>query len=135
MATAHPGEMEVWQTIRGEHRAFTRVPFSHAIHWLDDNGEGGAASIRDVSRSGVRLSLGRFLRPGPCVRLVFDGIAFNGAQIEVRAVVVWCRPENSASDQFAAGFRIVQGERGTLGAMSEVFYTAIRQYAETHQFH
>lgn len=133
MALAQQNRTEAWQEMPGEHRVFTRVPFAHAVSWIGTNGDGGIAAIRNVSRSGVGLSLGRFLRPGPVVRLVFDDIEYDGDPIEVQALTVWCRPEPGAPDRFIAGFHIVQGERQTLGAMSEVFYAAIDQYAEMHQ--
>ncbi len=132
MALVQYSRIEAWQEMPGDHRVFTRVPFAHAVRWLGANGDGGSASIRDVSRSGLSVSFGRFLRPGPVVRLVFDDIEYSGARIEVQALTVWCRPEPGAPDRFLAGFKIVQGERHTLGAMSEVFYAAIRQYAEVH---
>lgn len=134
MGLAQRDTSESWRTMTGEHRVFTRVPFSHAARWMNGaKGDEGVAAIRDVSRSGLGMSLGRFLRPGPVLRVVFDDIEFDGSPIEVQAITVWCRPDSAQAGRFLAGFSIVQGERQTLGAMSEVFYAAIRQYAAIHQ--
>ncbi len=135
MALAQRNDMQAWKFVPGEQRVFTRVPFSYPVRWLGDKGDGGTAWVRDLSRSGVGLSLSRFLRPGPVVRVVFDGIEFEGSPIEMQATTVWSRPENGAPDRFVAGFKIVQGERTTLAAISEVFYTALNQYADAHQLH
>ena len=102
---------------------------------MSDRGDSGVASVRDVSRSGVCLLLTRFLRPGPVIRIVFDGIDYQGAPVDLQAITVWSRPENGAPDRFIAGFKIVQGERDTLGAISEVFYAAIHAYGEAHPSH
>jgi len=133
VALAQQNLSEAWQLTPEEHRVFTRVPFSHPVRWIGGDGEGGIAAIRNVSRSGVGVSLGRYLRPGPVVRLAFDGFEYEGGAIDVQALTVWCRPEPGTPDRFLAGFKFVQGERRTLGAVSEVFYAAIRQYAEAHE--
>jgi hypothetical protein len=135
VALAQQNETEARQTAPGEHRVFTRVPFDHSVRWEGGHGDRGRASARNVSRTGIALSSGRFLRPGPVVRFVFDDIAYNGAPIEVHAITVWCRPVPDAPGTFAAGFSVVQGERHTLAAMSEVFYAAIRQYTALHHLH
>jgi hypothetical protein len=56
-------------------------------------------------------------------------------KIELQAITIWSKPDNGSRDRFIAGFKIIQGERDTLGAISEVFYAAINQYADTHQLH
>jgi len=134
VAVAPYSQTTAWRETPEEQRVFTRVPFAHPVRWIGVNGDSGPATLRNVSRSGVSVSLGRFLRPGPVVRLVFDDIEYAGQPIEVQALTVWCKPENGSPDRFVAGFKIIQGERHTLGAMSEVFYAAIREYAATHQF-
>lgn len=134
MAVASYSPTTTWRETPEEQRVFTRVPFAHPVRWAGMNGDEGSAILRNVSRSGVSVSLGRFLRPGPVVRLVFDDIKYARQPIEVQALTVWCKPERGAPDRFIAGFKIVQGERHTLGAMSEVFYAALREYAAKHQF-
>lgn len=120
------------QMLPGEHRIFTRVPFAYPVRWSTDRGESGLASLRDVSRCGVNLSLGSYFRPGPVVRLSFDGIDYCGKTIEVQALTVWCLPDTNDLGAFVGGFSIVHGESDTLGAMSEIFYAALRRYAETY---
>ncbi len=129
---ATEGTGEARQLLPSEQRVFTRVPFVHSVRWSTDRGESGLASLRDVSRSGVGLSLGSYFRPGPVLRLSFDGMDYCGKPIEVQALTVWCRAEAHDRDAFAGGFSIVHGESTTLGAMSEIFYAALRRYAETY---
>ena len=134
MAVLHESEtQQPWRVTPDEQRVFTRVPFAHTVRWLSDKGDGGTATVRDVSRSGLCLSLTRFLRPGPEMRIYFDGIEYQGTPIALDAAIVWSRPENGARDRFVTGFRIIQNDPVTLAAISEVFYAAILQYAETHQ--
>ena len=118
--------------VPAEQRVFTRVPFAHAVRWTNDRGESGVASLRDISRTGAGLALGSYFRPGPVVHLTFEGIQYRGEAVQVTAIIVWCRPDANNRETFFAGFKIVHGEGRTLGAMSEVFYTALRQYAEAY---
>ncbi len=116
-----------------EQRVFTRVPFTHAVRWIDDRGEGGVANVRDICRTGAGLALRSYFRPGSgAVTLRFEGILYRGQAVEVRALAIWCRPDPQNREAFLGGFAIVHGDNGTLGAMSEVFYTALRQYAESY---
>ncbi len=120
------------QTVPSEQRVFTRVPFAHTVRWATFRGESGIAAVRDVSRTGVGLALGSYFRPGPAVRFTFDGILYCGEPVEVAGLTVWCRPDAHNREAFAGGFSIVHGERRTLGAMSEIFYAALRHYAEAY---
>lgn len=115
-----------------DQRIFTRIPFDHAVHWTNADGDGGPAAIRDISRSGLSLHLGRYLRPGPVLRLHFDNIDYLGRPVELDTLTVWSKSDTSAPDHFVAGFQVVHGESRTLGAISEVFYHALRQYAANH---
>ena len=115
-----------------EQRVFTRVPFAHPVRWTTDRGESGNAAVRDVSRTGIGLSLGSYFRPGPVLRFTFDGVLYCGEPVEVEGLTVWCRPDGQNREAFVGGFSIVHGERRTLGAMSEVFYAALRHYAEAY---
>jgi len=118
--------------VPAEQRIFTRVPFAHTVRWTNDRGESGLAAVRDICRTGAGLALRSYFRPGPVVRLTFEGIVYRGEPVEVQALTVWCRPDSHNREAFVGGFAIVHGEGRTLGAMSEVFYTALRQYAEVY---
>ncbi len=109
-----------------ESRIFTRLPFDSAVEWRDLTGEDGHAVIRDVSRGGLSLSLGRYMRPGPVVTVTFGDIEFTGAPVELDAAVVWCKPTDQP-DTFLAGLKIIHGGATTLAAASEVFYAAMDQ--------
>jgi len=111
-----------------EQRIFTRMPFDSAVSWSDLSGENGLASVRDVSRGGMSLSLGRYMRPGPVLTVIFDQTEFNGKPVELDMTVAWCKPTDQP-DIFLAGFKIIHSDVSTLAAASEVFYAALGQGA------
>lgn len=113
-----------------DQRIFTRVPFIHPVQWTNEQGDGGTATVRDFSRSGLSLELGRYLRPGPVLRLVFDGIGYDGHPVQLDAETVWSKADPSTPERFVAGFAVLHDHAHTLGAVSEVFYAALRQNAE-----
>lgn len=110
-----------------EQRTFTRVPFEHPVRWLKARGQSGSATVRNVGRGGLCLSLGRYLRPGRSIQVVFDDIAYQNEPVTFMARVAWCRPLDPGSVEFAAGLRVVHDEPMTLAAISEVFYTAVNR--------
>lgn len=112
-----------------EQRIFTRVGFQRPVHLHESDGEASACALREVSRGGLSVSLGRYLRPGPAVEFEFDDIAYRNRPVRFAAIVKWCRPDRQRPGQFRAGFQVVHGERDTLGAVSEVFYQALARAA------
>ena len=114
---------------QAEQRVFTRVPYHKTIQWRDAQGETGAAVLVDISRGGLSLSLSRYLRPGPALFFLFDDILYRGRPIELPALTVWSRPVPDDHGAFLAGFSLVHGQLDTLGAISEVFYAALREQA------
>jgi hypothetical protein len=109
-----------------EQRIFTRLSFDHAVQWSDAVGEHGSAQLMDFSRGGMRLSIGRYYRPGPVLSFRFDEILYQGEPVEFQAIINWCRPVPMHPETFEAGVSIVHGEMKTLSLVSEVFYTALR---------
>ena len=63
----------------------------------------GMARWLDMSDSGARLSLGRYVRPGTLLKLA---AAADAAQSAIQSVVVWCRPAGEACE-FEAGLRFL----------------------------
>lgn len=126
---ARNGLFERMRKTQSEQRVFTRVPYHKTIRWSDAQGETGAADLLDISRGGLSLSLTRYLRPGPALIFFFDDILYRGLPVEVPALTVWSRPVPEDDSVFLAGFSLVHGHLDTLGAISEVFYAALRQQA------
>ena len=109
-----------------EQRIFTRLVFDHVVEWSDAKGERGTAQLMDFSRGGMRLSIGRYFRPGPVLTFRFDEITYQGEPIEFQAIINWCNPIPLHPETFEVGVSIVHGETRTLALVSEVFYTALR---------
>lgn len=112
-----------------EQRIFTRVEFQRPVRLHESDGDASACALREVSRGGLSVSLGRYLRPGPAVEFEFDDITYRGQAVRFIAIVKWCRPDHQHPERFRAGFQVVHGERDTLGAVSEVFYHALARAA------
>jgi hypothetical protein len=73
--------------------------------------EAGTASLAHVSRAGVTLRLGRYLRPGRQVWLSFVSPLDPGTEVEVRAQVTWCRPARQGLE-FLAGLCVLRDDPG-----------------------
>lgn len=126
---ARNGLFERMCKTQSEQRVFTRVPYQKTIRWRDAHGETGAADLLNISRGGLSLSLTRYLRPGPALVFYFDDIFYRGLPVELSALTVWSRPVPDDHGAFLAGFSLVHGQLETLGAISEVFYAALREQA------
>lgn len=100
-----------------EARQFARIAFDGRIIYRYAADDAGSAHVNDVSRGGLRLSLGRYLRPGTCVMLETDGVRVNGRPIELKGRIVWCAPERRGH-RFAAGVRVMYDEADAVSAMS-----------------
>jgi hypothetical protein len=110
-------------------RAFTRVPFAHQVRWNYAPGEAGVAEICNISRGGLCLAMGRYLRPGRVLTLRFDDISFKGQPLEFDTRIVWCDSVPDELGFFNAGFQVLHGKPVTLAKISEVFYAAITRLA------
>ena len=122
--------MEATFGMRKEQRIFTRISFRHRVRWTDTHGEENECLIRDVSRGGLSVTLGRYLRPGPNVQFYFDEIDYKNTPVTFPATITWCHPDRTQPGQFYVGFQVVHGKQDTLGAVSEVFYRALAQAHE-----
>ena len=108
-----------------ERRAFVRMPFEHSLKWQEADSEGGEGTLSDVGRTGLCISLSRYLRPGRKVSVFFEDIMYKGRMITIPARLVWSRAKFD-SDTFMAGLQILHGDPETLGAVSEIFYAALQ---------
>lgn len=108
-----------------ERRAFVRMPFEHSLKWEEADSDSGEGTLSDVGRTGLCVSLNRYLRPGRKVNVFFEGIMYNGSMVAIPARIVWSRAKFE-SNIFMAGLQILHDDPETLGAVSEIFYTALQ---------
>jgi hypothetical protein len=97
MAKGTPTSLREVRTVCGG-----RLTYRH-----DGPADSGPARWCDVSRTGARIALGRYLRPGRWVTLEFDAPLVCGAPVQVRARVVWCRPSGDGLS-FEAGLSVLR---------------------------
>ncbi len=117
--------MEQYRRERGEQRAFTRVPFMEHVGWASAPGDTASALVRDVSRAGISLELGRYVRPGRVIQVVFERILYRQQPVEFTARIAWCHPATDGRSAFLAGSHVLHDQPATLAAVCEVFYTAL----------
>jgi len=85
-----------------------RLPFAERVTYRYGERYAGSALWHNVSRSGGRIHLGRYLRPGRSLLLSF------GPTTLFTAMVVWCRRAGNSAD-FEAGLWIpTNGEESVL---------------------
>jgi len=92
-----------------------RLAFTERLTYRYGERYAGSALWHDVSRSGGRVHLGRYLRPGKSLLLTF------GASAQFSAMVVWCRRAGNSAD-FEAGLWIPRN-----GEESVLHYTALAE--------
>lgn len=85
-------------------RQHTRVPHEMDLAYITAGGQGGLAQCVNVSRAGFALTLGRALRPGTMLSLLFEDDDILES-FEVQAEVAWCQPDTD-STSYSAGARI-----------------------------
>jgi len=105
-------------------RNFARVAFNSRISYQHGAGDSGMAVASDVSRGGLRLRMGRYLRPGTHVMLQSKEVHADGKPVELKGRIVWCAPEKKGH-QFAAGVRIIYDEAVAVMGISAMVNYAI----------
>ncbi len=85
-------------------RQHTRVPHEMDLAYITAGGQGGLAQCVNVSRAGFALTVGRSLRPGTILSLLFEDDEILES-FEVQAEIAWCQPD-AESTSFSAGARI-----------------------------
>ncbi|MEK7794545.1 MAG: PilZ domain-containing protein [Candidatus Hydrogenedentota bacterium] len=114
---------------RGESRTFTRVPFHHRVRLAGKNAP-CAATVYEVSRGGLSMSMRAYIRPGTIVRVTFEDITYGATPAEFDARVAWCEAQGEPNGaEYHAGLNTLHGDPETLAAMSEIFYTALTRLA------
>lgn len=113
--------------MRKERRALTRIPFEQTVFWNLNSTTRGTGMVSDVSRGGLKINLDEAVRTGPVIELTVDSILYNDGPVCLQALVRWCEPSGQGPLPYEAGLSIIHGDPKVLGAISEVFYTAIRR--------
>jgi len=85
-------------------RQHTRVPHEMDLAYITAGGQGGLAQCVNVSRAGFALKIGRSLRPGTILSLLFEDDDILES-FEVKAEIAWCQPDGEDTS-FSAGARI-----------------------------
>lgn len=70
-------------------------------------GDGGSATWIDVSRVGVRMLLGRYLRPRRVIALAFAAPWDEHTEVRLSARVIWCRQAKDSAE-FHAGLQVLR---------------------------
>lgn len=107
-----------------EARRFARVTFDGRMVYRYAADVEGTAQVSDVSRGGMRMCMGRYLRPGTRVMLEADGVRVNGQPVELKCQIVWCTPEKRGH-RFVAGIRIIYDEPDAIAAASALVNHAL----------
>lgn len=107
-----------------DERRFARVPFLGRVRFVYGAGRQGTGSAADVGRGGLRVHMGRYLRPGTklMVSIPLDGP--DQRSVELKTEVVWCRRE-AGRLEFETGLRAYYDAPEALEAISEVMYYAL----------
>ncbi|MDZ4860866.1 MAG: PilZ domain-containing protein [Candidatus Hydrogenedentes bacterium] len=105
-------------------RSFARVAFGGRLSYWHGAGNPGTAIAADVSRGGLRLHMGRYLRPGTHVLLNTDEVRSAGKPVELKGQIVWCNPEKRGQ-RFVAGVRVIYDEPDAITTISTLVTHAI----------
>jgi hypothetical protein len=107
-----------------EERQFARVPYLGRVQFVYGAGQKGSAHANDVGRGGLRVRMGRYLRPGTKLMVTIPMENSEEKSVELKSEVIWCRRERGHMD-FGAGLRVYYDAPEALDAISEVMYYAL----------
>ncbi|GMV91398.1 MAG: hypothetical protein AMXMBFR82_11760 [Candidatus Hydrogenedentota bacterium] len=105
-------------------RGLARLPlFINAEYRYGTTGE-GCAKVQNIGRAGLRLRMGRYLRPGTVVRLHLEAEDLGLDPIEFTTHIAWCIPV-SENGEFDAGLRILHDGTESLAQVSALIHAAL----------
>lgn len=107
-----------------DERRFARVPYRGQVQFECGAGSKGSALAGDVGRGGMRVRMGRYLRPGTKLMITISLAGSKKKTIELKSEVVWCR-RGPGQLEFDAGIRVYYDAPEALEAISEVMYDAL----------
>jgi hypothetical protein len=84
-----------------------RAALDGAVTYEVTPGDVGSATWIDISRVGVRMVLGRYLRPGRVIAVAFAAPWDEHTEVRLSARVIWCRQTNDSAE-FHAGFQVLR---------------------------
>jgi len=114
------------QNIRQDERTFYRIACQNKVKYAYENNQYGKGICTELGRGGMRLVMGRYLRPGRFVLVTVAGP--SGSTYEFKATVVWSRPGDEPNT-FEAGVRIYHDEPESMDQMSELMLGAVLSQA------
>ena len=116
------------QDIRGigldNQRRFVRAPLAGTVRYAYASEPGAVAKACDVSRGGLSVEMGRYLRPGTRLMLEVPGVETDGNAAELKAEIAWCRATNSGH-AFRAGIRVIEDQPDVLEVMSNLLHRSL----------
>jgi len=107
-----------------DERRFARVPYLGRLQFVYGAGRKGSARVNDVGRGGLRVRMGRYLRPGTNLMVSIPMANSEKHTVELKSEVIWCRREPGHLE-FSAGLRVYYDAPEALEAISEVMYYAL----------
>ncbi len=112
-------------------RRFVRVPYPMQMRYSYGALQHGNAVVLDVGRGGMRLRMGRYLRPGTSILFHLPESAGDSGAHQLEGRIVWCEPEFGTS-QFTAGLRILHDEIESISRVSQLVHHALIISGDLH---
>lgn len=109
-------------TVEKETRRFTRVSTEGTVQFYDGSGTLNRANLCDVSYGGLRMTLGRYIRPQTLVQVP---VAMDNQQLSFPARVAWCIPAED-SQRFYLGLKADHGGKYTMAILSSWVLDAVQ---------
>jgi len=109
-------------TTERDTRRFTRVAAEGPVRFYDGSGTLNRATLRDVSYGGLRVTLGRYIRPQTLLQVP---VSLDSHQLSFPARVAWCVPDLD-SETFQMGLRADHGGKHTMAILSSWVLDAVQ---------
>ena len=103
-------------------RKFTRVAADGAIQFYDGSGALSWATLNEVSYGGLRMTLGRYIRPQTLIQVP---VSVGEQQLSFPARVAWCTPD-AENRSFRVGLKADHGAKHTMAILSSWVLEAVQ---------